>query len=37
MNKHELLECIKKADENPAETDSSVLTGFSGGKDHFTP
>jgi hypothetical protein len=32
MNKHELLECIKKADANPANNDSSVLTGFSGGK-----
>ena len=32
MNKHELLECIKKADANPAKNDSSVLTGFSGGK-----
>ena len=32
MNKHELLECIKKADANPAETDKSVLTGFSGAK-----
>jgi cephalosporin hydroxylase len=32
MNKHELLECIKKADSNPAKTDSSVLTGFSGAK-----
>jgi len=32
MNKHKLLECIKKAEANPAETDSLVLTGFSGAK-----
>jgi len=32
MNNIELLECIRKADENPSEINNSVLSGFSGAK-----
>ena len=32
MNKNKLLNCIRKADENPSETDGTVLSGFSGAK-----
>jgi len=32
MKKNKLLDCIRKADENPSETEGSVLSGFSGAK-----
>lgn len=32
MNKKELLECIRKAEEDPSEINNSVLSGFSGAK-----